>query len=460
MRTMSLLFCALMLCQIPSAWAQEMAPKSFQDQLSRMEAAISKLQSTVNNQNEVIQSQQIEIKDLSRKLLKQSAEIKTDLPNVSDLAKEPEGLRLPGTANWNPEVGVVGDIVAQLTEDHADEEGKDSIVVRELELVYGQYVDPYSRFDAAIVFNDGIEEQNAFIEQAYLTRYELPFNFKAQIGKFRPKIGIVNLLDRHALETVTEPLVISNFFGEEGWSTSGVRLQNYIPNPWDLPLEITGEVLNGREAPSFADRARRPAFNVHLKASFDLSESDTLDIGGTTLFGTDNLDGPLRDKGNDRYSVHVFGMDGVYMHHFQDGSRFKLQSEAYIQDRNFRTPFFIDSDADGLFEVVETGFDNNPYGFYTLVDYKMNKNWSFGLRFDWLKPLDSLEFDESGVATGFTRFGTDKTWEISPYITLHQSEFCLFRIQYSHTENAQGITDDAVFFQARFQIGVDRHGLQ
>ncbi|GEM_PF-749150 len=457
-KTISLVLCLLMIC--PAAMAQDMIPKGFEDQLSKMQAAISKMQTTIENQNEVIKTHQIEIRELSDKVTKQSAQISADMPDVPDLAKEPGGLHLPGTKNWNPEVGVIGDVVAQLTEDTADEEGKDSIVVRELELVYGQYVDPYSRFDAAVVFNDGLEEQNAEIEQAYLTRYELPFNFKAQIGKIRPKIGIVNLLDRHQLETVTEPLVISNFFGEEGWKTSAVRLQNYIPNPFDIPLEITGEVLNGREAPSFADRARRPAFNVHLKASFDLSDRDTLDIGGTSLFGTDNLDGPIREKGNDRYSVHVFGMDGVYMHYFEGGSRLKLQSEAYIQDRNFRSPFLTDSDGDGVLETVETGLDNHPYGFYTLVDYKLNQTWSMGVRFDWLKPLDSFEFDDSGLVTGFTRFGDENTWEISPYITLYQSEFCLFRVQYSHTENAQGISDDAVFFQARFQIGVDRHGLQ
>lgn len=432
------------------AEAADISMQSLQEQIAGLQKTLGELKMTFAEQSQVVQAQNAKITLLENRIEK------VGLPEPAK--QEPPAPKQPGLVNWNPEIGVIGDVVTHLTEDTTDAEGRDSIAVRELELVFGQYVDPFSRFDAAVVLNDALEEQNVEIEQAYLTRYGLPFNFKAQVGKIRPKIGKANLLDRHALELVTEPLVISNFFGEEGWKTSGVRLQNFIPNPWDIPLEITGEVLNGRGAPSFGGVRRRPAFNAHLKSFFELSDTRSFELGGTTLFGTDNLDGPVRNKGNDRYSTHIFGFDAAYLDLLDGVRRFKLQSELYFQDRNFRNPVSIDADGDGIFETSNS-LDEHPWGFYSLLDYRLSTRWSAGIRLDFLNPLDSVAFT-AGAPSSMALFGTDHTWEISPYLTLYQSEFALFRLQYSHTENAQGISDDQIYLQAKFQIGVDRHGLQ
>jgi hypothetical protein len=434
------------------AEANEVLLQALQEQIASLQKTIGNLQSTVENQNRLIQIQGEKIQFLETRIEKGAASTATIQPGGT----LPPASQLPALVSWNPEVGVIGDVVTHLTEDTADEEGNDSIVMRELELVFGQYVDPYSRFDAAVTLNDALDEQNAEIEQAYLTRYSLPFNFKAQIGKIRPKIGKANLLDRHALENVTEPLVLSNFFAEEGWKTSGVRLQNLIPNPWDIPLEITGEVLNGKGANSFGGVRRRPIFNAHLKSFFELSDTKSFEFGGTALFGTDNLDGTPR--GNDRYSVHIFGFDATFIDLMDGIRRLKLQSELYFQDRNFRNPVSIDTDGDGIVDTSNS-LDDHPWGFYALLDYKISSRWSAGIRFDLVKPLDSVILAD-GMPVAADIFGTEHAYEISPYLTLHQSEFALFRLQYSYTENAQGISDNSVYLQARFQIGVDRHGLQ
>jgi hypothetical protein len=437
------------------AQATEVSPEALQIQMAGLEKRLAEVEDLARDQRDLIQEQGDKIRGLESQL---AARETAGITPVAMTQGETVPAPPTGLVNWNPEVGVIGDVVTQLTEDTADAEGKDSLAVRELELVFGQYVDPYSRFDAAVVLNDALEAQNVEIEQAFLTRYDLPLNFKAQIGKLRPKIGKVNLVDRHALDLVTEPLVLSNFFGEEGWKTSGVRLQNFIPNPWDIPLEITGEVLNGRGAPSFGGRARRPVFNAHLKSFFELSDTKSFELGGTALFGTDNLDGAIRAKGNDRYSTRVFGLDATYVDLMDGARRLKFQNELYFQDRNFRNPVSIDADADGIPETSNS-LDEHPWGFYSLVDYRLSPRSRAGVRLDWVKPLDSVAFTGS-TPSAFTLFGTDHTWEISPYLTLHQSEFALFRLQYSHTENAQGISDDQIYLQARFQIGVDRHGLQ
>lgn len=445
------LLCFLCSAVANTAHANEVLLQSLQDQIRSLQQTVNELKNATQGQSQLIEAQGSRIQFLEGRLTDRVPPSTTPAP-VSGTPAPPQ----KGLANWNPEIGVIGDVVTHLTEDTRDAEGKDSIAVRELELVFGQYVDPYSRFDAAVVLNDALEEQNVEIEQAYLTRYGLPLNFKAQVGKIRPKIGKANLMDRHALENVTEPLVLTNFFGEEGWKASGVRLQNFIPNPWDIPLEMTGEVLNNRGAASFSGIRRRPVFNAHLKSFFEISDTKSLEFGGTSLFGTDALEGG--EKGNDHYAVNVYGFDATYIDLLDGVHRFKFQNELYFQDRNFHNPIHLDTDGNGVAETFDSELDEHPWGFYSLIDFRISPRWSAGIRFDYVKPLDGVTLT-ADVPTAVTRF-REPSWEISPYITLHQSEFALFRLQFSHTENAEGITDEQIYLQARFQIGVDRHGLQ
>lgn len=448
-------FCILCSCMTRQAQANDAMLQSMQSQIASLQKTMESLQSTIQNQNELIQAQGNKIQFLENRVEKGiSGPSGTGTTVAGGRSTLPPAPPQRGLANWNPEIGVVGDTVAWLTQDTEDDEGRDSIAVRELELVFGQYVDPYSRFDAAITLNDALDDQNAEIEQAFYTRWGLPLGFTTVIGKFRPVIGKANLVDRHALDTTTEPLVISDFFGEEGWSTSGVRLQNYIPNPWGIPLKITGEVLNNSGARSFSGVRRRPIFNAHLSSFFQMTDTQTLELGGTSLFGTNNLSGGA--IGNADYDVHVFGFDLTYLHLLDGVRRLKLQSEMYFQERKFPNPVVVVNE-DG--EEAPMGHINNqPFGLYALLDYRMNEQFSIGFRGDYLKPLGSVDIVD-GVVVDAVNFGSAYSWEISPYITFHQSEFAKFRLMYSYTERAGAKSDNGIYLQAVVQIGTDRHGM-
>jgi len=346
---------------------------------------------------------------------------------------------MAGVQGFNPEIGVTGTVQVKSTQSSADEEGNDTIALKELELNFAQVVDPYSRLDAILSFNDNIERQNVDIEEAYYTRWGLPLGFTGQIGKFRSKIGKENLLHLHRLDTTDYPLVIRDFFGEEGLAASGARLQNTIPNPMDIPIEITGEILRGNNGPSFSGISRRPIFNTHLKTYFELSKDANLELGWTTLFGDENppiVDGAgnnvTRSGGQDRYGVKVFGGDATFNWFLPEGKKLKWQNEIYFQNRS------------NLVHV-----NDDPWGFYSLVDYKFSPKFSAGIRFDYLEPLDVVGQHRRSTA-------------VSPYITLWQSEFADFKLQYSHTESASGNakSDNMIFLQADFIIGVDKHPVQ
>lgn len=410
--------------------------QSIQKNMQEMQQAVLQLQQTVHSQNEVIRQQGIKIASLE--------ELRgTTGPGTTAVTRGPSAqgpLRVAGLQNINPEIGMAGTVEAKMTEVTEDGEGNDTIALKELELSVAQYVDPYSRLDAIIAFNDNLEEQNVDIEEAYYSHWGLPFGLRGQIGKFRAKIGKQNLQHLHSLKNSDYALVIRDFFGEEGLSSSGARLVYDIPLPWDVPLELTGEILRGNNGNSFSGVSRSPIFNTHVKTAFDLSEDTHLELGWTTLFGDENpaqlagLDENGEEitartaEGRDKYGVKLYGADATLTWNLPEGKTVLFQNELYFQNRG------------NLVHV-----NDNPWGFYSLLDYRFHPRFSAGTRLDYLDPLN--------VA------GDRQTYGLSPYITFHQSEFANFKLQYSHTEPASSEerSNNEVFLTANFLIGSHKH---
>jgi hypothetical protein len=426
------------------AKASEPALQSLQQSVQILQDNMRSLQQTVQSQNEIIRDQAARLQELEQR---KGAAPGTVIPGPqAEQGKLAAGAaKISGLAQgFNPDMGVTSVIQGNLTEKSEDEEGNDTIALKELELSFAQYVDPYSRLDAIIAFNDNLEEQNVDIEEAYYSHWGLPFGFRGQAGKFRSKIGKQNLQHLHALETADYAMVIRDFFGEEGLSSSGVRLVHDIPNPWDLPVEISGEVLRGNNGASFSGVSRRPIFNTHAKTFVETSENTNVEFGWTTLFGDENppqfagLDENGEDvnaaapDGRAKYGVKVYGADVTFNWLLPENRTFKLQNEVYFQNRG---------------SLVHPNTD--PWGFYSLADFRFHPRFSTGVRFDYLEPLD---------VTGDHRRSTG----VSPYLTFWQSEFANFRVQYSHTEPASASerSDNAVYVTANVLIGSHKHPVQ
>ena len=109
---------------------------------------------------------------------------------------------------------MVGDIVGTLSDTLPDDEGNDRFSVRELELVFGHDVDPYTRFDATLAFSD---TGHTHVEEAFASYWNLPFAAKGRIGRMHQYIGKASVMHRDSLDTVDEPLVVQEYLGEEGY---------------------------------------------------------------------------------------------------------------------------------------------------------------------------------------------------------------------------------------------------
>jgi len=230
-------------------------------------------------------------------------------------------------------------------------------------------------------------------------------------------------------DTVDEPLVVTRYLGAEGLSRTAFELSSFLPVPWTVVThEITAGTMEGgvgEGATLFGETRRRPSYYAHLKNFWDISDETNVELGGTYLLGSSDADA--------RAEVNAFGVDATLVHFFTPTQKFKWQSELYVQNRD---------------EHEE--FEKNPWGLYSLMDFRLSPRFGLGGRFDYVEPVD---LDPATIA----RDG-DTAW--ASYLTFYQSEFTRWRLQYRHTEFAQGGDDDAVFVQGTVAIGVHKHALQ
>lgn len=402
-----------------SAYAEE---DSLKQEVEAMKATLGELRATVTSQSRTIEAQEKRIKELERTNAKVP-----QAPAPMLFATTPRSsASTTSLSALNPEIGVVGDVVASLSENSADTEGNDRLSLRELELVFGHPVDPYSRFDATISFSDS---ENPSLEEAYITHWGLPGGVKARLGRIRPKIGKASSLHRDSLDTVDDPLVVQKYFGTDGLSRTAAELSAFLPLPWEaVTHELTAGIMEGgvgESATLFGATRRRPSFYSHLKNFWDISDITNFELGATHLVGSKDADSG--------YEVNALGVDATLTHYVTPSNKLKIQGEAYFQHRDETDPTL----------------GNNPLGFYTLVDYRLSPRFGVGGRFDYVELVDNPTTSPRDADTAYTG-----------YVTLYQSEFTRWRAEYQHVEFAAGDNDERVFLQGTVAIGVHKHQLQ
>lgn len=440
-----LLFCILC-CARPWKVHAEGLPQpdmqSLSTQMEEMRKTLGRFETLIQEQNQRIVSLEKNNQEL-RARVEGGAELPSGQripPATVTLSKPKSGVLGTG---FNPEIGVVGDVVATFSGASLDAEGNDRVAVRELELVFGSYIDPYSRLDVTL----GIADFEAMqIEEAYITRYGLPFETLLHLGRFFPKIGKAATVHRDTLDTVDEPLVVQRYFGVEGFFKTGADLSKTFDMPWDITGELTGGVLeggNGEGANTFGESRRRPTLYSHFKTYKEFSDVTDLEIGATHMLGSNDQD--------QRFEVNVLGFDVTWNYYVTPANKFKWQSEFYVQNRkeSFEiAPSEVVVQGDGFERTVGgdvTHFQAHPFGFYSLVDYRIDPRWEIGARADAVQPVNAAP-DDRRFETGAAMF-----------LTFHQSEFARFRLQYEHTRFETGGYDNTVFLQGTVAIGQHKH---
>ena len=276
-------FIACLLClKVSSAAADELT--ELKEELQSLRQAVQELKSAMHKQQEIIEA-------LSASRI---ASASGGPSKQQGLFSSPTQTTAKAPVPLIPEIGVVADVTGSLSESKEDEEGNDRFSVREIELVLGHDIDPYCRLDATITFSDF---EDADIEEAYVSYWDLPWELKGRIGRFRPKIGKVSAVHRDSLDTADEPLVVQSYLGAEGLFRTGLELSGFTPFSSDsFTQQLTSGIIEGGVGEGgdlFGESTRRPSLYGHLSNFFEISDSSNFELGNTYLLGSNDKNSEL-----------------------------------------------------------------------------------------------------------------------------------------------------------------------
>ena len=385
--------------------------------------------------------------------LRRAAQEEAGQPQGEAIEEQPEEttfkLRGLGLQALNPEISVVGDMVASY-ERNRDSRKRSDFNLRCFGIHFESYLDPYTRFKAAVPVNEG----GAELGEAYLTRYGAVKDVNLTLGKFRQQFGVVNRWHKHGLDQVDFPMPLRMIFGDGGLNQTGLSLDWAMPQLWGSSQELTFQLTDGSNSRIFRENDRNsPCTLLHYRNYRDLSKDTYLEFGLTGLVGW-NQDWEITQGGNtyhkhDSRPVTVLGADLTLLWEPTERMRYRnwvWRSEAYLFNKEIEAP--DGSGADTL----------RGWGAYSYLQFKLSRTLEVGLRGDYYEP-DTKGYADLGDLAPLAVTGSGaRRWQIGPYITWYQSPFVHFRLEYNHSDgDHMGPPDDTIFFQTIFAAGPHKH---
>lgn len=319
-----------------------------------------------------------------------------------------------GTNLLNPGISVIGNFLGTVGRNSV--RPVSTLEMHETEIAFQAIVDPFARADFFVsVTPEGVE-----LEEGYLTLTSLPTGLVAKVGKMRAAFGKVNALHNDGLPWVDRPLVTENLVaGEEGINDAGLSVSRIFAGPKDLFLEATGQVFRGESEGLFTpSRARDISVVGHIRGYKDLTESTNLDLGFSYARGYNDAAPDL--------VTNLYGVDATF--------RWRPLRRAIYNSFLARAEFVWS-------RREELPFTQRAFGFFTAAEYRLNRRWTVGGRFD--RSERALAANETD--TGF-----------SAILTYWPSEFSQVRGQYRFARYAEGRDANELRFQFLFNLGA--HG--
>lgn len=321
----------------------------------------------------------------------------------------------------NPDISMIGNFIGAVGPNPVVQ--SPSMELHESELGIQAIIDPYARGDFFLSFG----EQNVSVEEGYITFTSLPAGLILKAGKMRAAFGRDNLMHAHVLPYIDQPIVINNLVGgEEGIDDAGFSLARILPAPKNWFLEGTAQIYRGDSSDVFHATTNKDVAVVgNLRAYKDLTESTNLDLGFSYARGH-NFNGA-------NFLTNLYDANATL--------RWKPLRRAIYNSFLFRTEL-IWSAHDQISATLPAFFETeHAFGTYAYAEYRLNRRWTAGAR-----------FDRSGRATN----GSLNDSGFSAILTYWPSEFSQIRGQYRFTDYSQAGNANQLLFQFLFVLGA--HG--
>src|SRR5215813_4023971 len=330
----------------------------------------------------------------------------------------------------NPDISLIGDFVGAAG--HNNVSPSKSLEMHESEVGMQAIIDPYARADAFLSFG----EEGVNVEEAYITFTSLPAGLLLKVGKMRAEFGKVNTIHNHALQYIDRPLATNNLVGgEDGIDDAGVSLTRFLPAPKNWFAEGTAQVFRGDSDDVFTANRRQDLSVVgHLRAYRDLNESTNIDLGASYARGHNNSGAGTSDPS--AFLTNLYSADATL--------RWKPLRRAIYNSFLFRTELFWSArDQLSALNAFQT---QHAFGMYAHAEYRLNRRWTVGGRFDRSGRADNAALTDSGF---------------SGILTYWPSEFSQIRGQYRYGhlfDTATSHYDNANEFLFQFLFVMGAHG--
>ena len=315
---------------------------------------------------------------------------------------------------FNPDISVIGNFTGAVGRNSVRPER--ALQMRETEVGFQAIIDPFARGDVFFDFS----EEGVDLEEGYITFTSLPAGLLARVGKFRSTFGVVNTKHNDALPWIDRPLVNENLLGgEEGLNDASLSLSRLLPAPKNVFLEATVEVGRGDSADVWESSQRSDVSLLgHLRGYGDLTEETNLDLGFSYGRGHNDL--------GSSFVTDLYGVDATV--------RWKPLRRAIYHSFRARTELVWSRRREPL-------TTQSALGMYTSAEYRLNRRWTVGGRFDWSERAREANLTDKGF---------------SAILTYWPSEFSQVRWQYRFADYAEGKTGNELLFQFLFVMGA--HG--
>jgi hypothetical protein len=357
-----------------------------------------------------------------------------------------------GLQALNPEISVTGDMLGRY-QSGSEELPTTQTEFRTLGLHFEAYLDPYSRFKAAIP----ISIVDAELGEAYFTRYGVVWNINLTLGKFRQQFGIVNRWHLHALDWFNFPLALRGVFGPGGLNQIGLSL-DWTASTGSVSHGLWTQVASGRNPQVFAQNSdNRPSILGRYAAYFDVSPSTYLQLGVTGMVGWNNSWTVVDTASatmpfDDTQTTYIYGADLVLLWEPTDRMRYRnveWRSEAYYLDKGVIAP-----DGSGSDQLM-------PWGLYSQLYAKVSRTIEIGIRYDYFAP-DVKDYaalyNELFHSSHVTMESDAYRQSVSGWLTWWQSPFVKFRGGYIYEEGeGTGADVHSVVLQMVFAAGPHKH---
>ncbi len=350
-----------------------------------------------------------------------------------------QGMR--GTPLNLPDISVVVNMIGYLS-DYKKDKNRNEIFINEVETAFQGYIYPEMRADVILALHKHEENYEAEICEAKASFLNLGYGFSGEVGKIHLDFGKINKLHIHHLPTTDKPLVVEKFFGEHELAGQGATVKYLIPilpfysqiqaGLWIINshhhreeeaevLDINGSTVTvntlAHDNSSFSPADK--VYSFRWNSSFELSKHKELEIGFSGLKGRGSHYNEHKDK------VEIIGTDVTFKWFPSSYKKWTFQNEWVHLKRK-----------------VPVGKLHRD-GFYSFLNYRANKYWDYGLRFDYSEnAFPSISYERA----------------FSAVVTRHLTEASYWRVTVKHRNiNSKNITE--TWFQLSFGIGPHSHEL-